>query len=76
MNNILYDVEFPDAAVKPYAANIIAENIPNQVYEVGYKNQLINIVLKHSKDSIAVEKKDKWIVKKRGRRSMRQTTVG
>ena len=62
--------------MKLYAANIIAENILNQVDEYGYNNQIINTILGHSKDSLAVEKKDNWIVTKRGRQSMPKTTVG
>ena len=30
-NTILYDVQFPDGAIKPYSADIIAENILTQV---------------------------------------------
>ena len=31
LNTLIYDVEFHDGATKPYAANIIAENIHNSV---------------------------------------------
>ena len=31
MHSLIYDVEFPDGAVKHYAANIIAENVLSQV---------------------------------------------
>ena len=31
LNSMIYDVQFPDGAVKQYAANIIAENILYQV---------------------------------------------
>ena len=41
----------------------------------GYYNQLLEGILDHSKDKRAVEKKNQWIVTKRGRRSMRQTNV-
>ena len=36
LNSILYDVEFPDGAVKQYAANTIAQNMYSQVDEDGY----------------------------------------
>ena len=39
-------------------------------------NQLLEGILDHSKDNRAIEKKDKYFVTKRGRRSMRKTTVG
>ena len=75
LDNILYDVEFPDGAVKLYVANIIAENILNQVDEDGYHNQLINTILDQSKDIREAEKTYKWIVTKLGRQSLWQNTV-
>ena len=76
LSTIMCDVEFPYGAVKPYLANIIAENILNQVDADGYHCQSIYSILEHSKDKLAVEKKDKRIVSKRGNHSRRQTTVG
>jgi hypothetical protein len=32
LNTIMYEVEFPDGEIKPYAANVIADNIYSQVY--------------------------------------------
>ena len=34
LNTIMYDVEILDGAVKPYAANIITDNILNQVDDI------------------------------------------
>ena len=31
LNTLMYDMEFPDGATKPYSANMIAENIHNSV---------------------------------------------
>ena len=76
LNTILYDVQFPDGAVKPYSANLISENILNQVDVDGYYYQSLEDILDHSSDNRAVDKKNKWIASKYGRRSMRQTTVG
>ena len=76
LNTILYDVQFPDGAIKPYSANITAENMLDQVDADGYHRQSLEGILSHSKDKRAVDKKNQWIVSKRGRRSMRQTTVG
>ena len=39
-------------------------------------HQLLEGILDHSKDKQAIEKKDKYFVSKRGRRSMRKITVG
>ena len=75
LNTILYDVQFLDGAIKPYSANLIAENILTQVDSDGYHNQLLEGILDHSKDKQAVENKDQWIVTKHGRQSIRKTTV-
>ena len=76
LNNIFYDVQFPDGAIKPYSANLITENILNQVYADGYHRKSLEGILDHSSDNRAAEKKNKWIVSKHGRRSMRKTTIG
>ena len=76
LNTILYDVQFPYGAIQTYSANLVAENILTQVDADGYHNKLLEGLLDHYKDKRAVEKKDQWIVTKRGRQSMRQTTVG
>ena len=65
LNTMLYDVMFPDGTIKPYSANIIAENILNQVDEDGYHRQLLEGILEHSKDGRAADKKDHWTVSKR-----------
>ena len=49
LNTILYDVEFPDGAIKPYAANTIAENILASVYLDGYHSQMLECILDHKK---------------------------
>ena len=42
----------------------------------GYHNQLLEVILYHSMDKQSVKNKDQWIVTKRGRQSMPQSTVG
>ena len=75
LNTIIYDVQFPDGAIKTYSANLISENILMQVDADGYHRQSLEGIIDHSSDNRSVEKKNKWIVSKRGRRSMRQNTV-
>ena len=58
LNTVVYDVQFPDGAVKQYSANIIAENALRQVDDNGYHSQLLEGVLEHKKDSRVVEEKD------------------
>ena len=54
MNTILYDVQFPDGSIKPYSANIIAENILMQADGNRLNNQLLEGILDHSKDKGAI----------------------
>ena len=76
LNTMLYNVQFPDGSIKPYSANLIAKNISIQADSDGLQHQLLEGILDHSKDKLAIEKKDKYILSKRGKRSMRKTTVG
>ena len=76
LNTILYDVQLPDESIKTYSENLIAENILMQVDGDGLHHRLLEGILDHPKYKQAIEKKDKYFVSKRGRRSMRKTTVG
>ena len=50
LNTMLYDVQFPDGSIKPYSANIIADNILMQADGYGLHHQLLERILDHSKD--------------------------
>ena len=76
LNTLVYDVEFPDGAVKQYAANVIAENVLNQVDSMGYHTQALDRIVLHERMGNAVSKKDSHITTKRGVRKLRQTTIG
>ena len=75
LNTMLYDVQLPDGSIKPYSANLIAENRLMQADGDGLHQQLLEGILDHSKDKRAIEKKYKYFISKRGRRSMCKTTV-
>ena len=47
LNTLIYDVEFLDGATKPYAANIIAENIHNSVYSGGHRFRSFGEILNY-----------------------------
>ena len=66
LNSILYDVEFPDGAVKQYAANIIAENMYAQVDSNGHHEYSLDAIIEHSSDGAAIKKEDKYIFTKSG----------
>ena len=50
LNTMLYCMQFPNGSIKPYSANIIAENILMQVDGDGLHHQLLQGILDHSKD--------------------------
>ena len=64
---MLYDVQFPGGSIKPYSANLLAENILIQADGDGLRHQLLEGILDHSKYKQAIEKKDKYFVSKHGR---------
>ena len=76
INTVLYDLKFPDGSIKPYSANLIAENILMQADGDGIHHQLLEGILDHSKDKREIEKKDKYFISKCDRQSMRKITVG
>lgn len=76
LNSIVYDVEFPDGAIKQYAANIIAQNMYSQVDANGHQSQLLEAIIDYSKDNTAVDKSDKFVTTRSGRRRLRKTTAG
>ena len=76
LNTLLYEVEFPDGSTKPYAANVIANNIFEQVDIYGFCCVKLDSILEFRKDGNAVDKADQYIVTKRGRRKLRLTTAG
>lgn len=45
LNTRVYDLEFPDSAVRQYSMNIIAENIYSQVDEDGFRYQLLDEII-------------------------------
>ena len=77
LNSIIYDVEFPDGQVKEYAANNIAENMLTQVDSDGMSTTLMEAILDHLRDDEkALQRHDKYVQTKNGRRHLRKTTKG
>ena len=76
LNTRIYDVMFPDGAVKQYAATVIAENMWAQVDHEGHQYLLLDHITDHRSDDTAIKKDDQYIVTKRGKRHLRQTTKG
>ena len=76
LNSIVCEVEFPDGQIKEYAANVLAENLSSQVDSEGFSASLFAGILDWHKNSNAVEKKDRFLITKRGQRRLKQTTLG
>ena len=66
MNGMLYNTKFPDETIKPYLAKNVTKNRLYQVDKDDYHRHLLEGILDHSKDGRAVEKKNQWLVSKRG----------
>ena len=58
LKTLMYDVEFPDGAVKQYAGNVIAENVLSQVDQSGYHTQHLRRILAHKQLDDAVDIED------------------
>ena len=76
LNNLVYDVEFPDGEVKEYSENVIAENLLSQVDEEGFLQSVFDSILEYTKDDSAIEKKDLYFKTRSGKKRTRKTTCG
>ena len=76
LNTMKYNVEFSDGMIREYNANVIAENLYQQVDADGYHHTLLDTIVDHRKRSNAIEKKDGYVHTKSGQRRMRMTTAG
>ena len=61
LNSIIYDVSFPNGAVKQYAANTITDALYLIVDNEGHSNAVLYYILVHSKNDKAISKADKYI---------------
>jgi len=77
VNTMVYDVEFPDGAIREYAANVIAENMYAQVDTDGFSHAILNEITDFDRDeNEAVHMNDKYITTKSGQKRMRTSTKG
>ena len=76
LNTLMYDVEFPDGATKPYAANMLAENIHNSVDLDGHQSRTFGGILKYCKTANAVAIANATAVGRNVRVYQRKTTTG
>ena len=76
LNTAVYDVRFPDGAVKQYSANIIAENLYAQVDIDGHTSLVLGAIVDHRTYERALKKEDKFFKTKQRQRKLCQTTKG
>ena len=63
LNSILYEVEFPDGTTKPYAANMIAQNIHDTVDSDGHRSRTFGEILNYCADGNAVSKANQFAIR-------------
>ena len=76
LNTLMYDVDLPDGATKPYAANMIAEKIHNSVDLDRHRSRTFGEIMNYFKTANTVTIDDATAVVRNGRRYRRKTTTG
>ena len=76
LNSLVYDVDFPDGAVKHYASNIIAENLSSQIESSEKYRQALDKIVLHSKLVNVVSMKDTYVTNNKEFQKLSQTTIG
>ena len=76
LNTAIYNIETPDGNVQEYSANVIAENLWNQVDDDGYNYNLLFEIIGHRKNDDAVTKENGYYQTKMGTKRRVITTKG
>lgn len=77
LNSLVYDVEFNDGTVRSYGANVIAQNMYQQLDNDGHAHFTLDCIVDHHVDyNDAVRKEDRYIHTKSNQRRLRHTTAG
>ena len=69
LNTMMYEVEFPDGEVRPYAANMIAKYIWSQVDTDGQRYIVFESIIDHHIDSTIAVSKANMYIRVNGRRA-------
>ena len=72
----MYDVEFPDGTVLPYAANVISDNIYARFYSEGIQTNIIDAIIDHCTNGHSVSKNYQYFVTKPGRQQLHKIIAG
>ena len=76
LNTAIYNIETPDGNIQEYTANVIAENLWNQVDDDGYDYSLNFEIIGHRKDDSAIAKANGYYETKSGTRRRVITSKG
>ena len=66
INTVIYNVETSDDNIRKYTANVIAENLWNQVDDDAYKFHIIYETIRHRKNDNVISKDDGFYETKTG----------
>ena len=73
---MVYDVEFPDGAVRDYAANTFVENMFAQVNSDGFVSSILDSILDYAKTDDAVSMDNQYFTIQSGQHRLRNSTSG
>ena len=77
LNTLIYDIEFPDGHIEQYGANMIAQNVLEQVEDHdGHYSERLKKILDHRREGNAVSKGQMYITTREGQKKLRRSTVG
>ena len=63
LNTLRYDIELSDRTIRPYTANVIADNIYAQVDSEDIRTNIIDTIIDHCIDGHAASKNDQYFIK-------------
>ena len=76
LNTAVYDVELSDGVVREYSANVITQNIYQQVDRNSYSSSTVQCIVDYYRDDTTVLKQNKYVRTRSGQRRLRKTTAG
>jgi len=77
LNTMLYDVQFDDGTIERYGANLIAQNVLEQVVDgEGHYSERVEAIVDHRRQGNAVSKGNMYVQTRDGQKKLRQSTAG
>ena len=76
LNTLMYEVEFPDGEIRPYAAKVIADNIWAQTDPDGQPYVIFESMIDHHVDNSIAASKENMHCFVNNQRTMQRSTVG